>query len=174
MKYATADDYKWLYAHTDYMQTQPDKRWDYWRDIILEKTADRNVNEHGAGRQFPFMQWLLNNQTKPFAYYGSDIALGVAAHVNAASHYCIRNHINLSFDVAEHVEQPPFMQTMGNHLHAVANMSDPHMVDGEMKELHVIQENADWWVDRVMSWGSRHVKVHHWRDDCRFLLEYTI
>jgi len=87
--------------------------------------------------------------------------------------------LTVSIDVLEHL--PPnialccmadLRRVARRGVWAVANMSDVHRVNGVDTELHLIQQPAPWWVDRIRSIGGV-ARVHKTDTPIRFWLDVS-
>jgi hypothetical protein len=138
MRYATIDDYRWLYANTDYMMKGQLERA---AGILRHISHDDSVLEIGCGR---------GELGRTMRALGMDWTCGDPATgpANAAQLY----DAVVSIDVLEHMTMDEAHRTISaatkmerKHVWAIANMSDVHIVNGEEVELHTIQMPPGWW-----------------------------
>jgi len=173
---ATAADYAWLYGHAKYMEHK-----DCFRDheaLLRQAIAGKSVLDIGTGAgRFP--AWCRAN--------GASHAMGVDPAAMAVDAYfderdMVRQgsavalpfqsrcfDLVCSFDVLEHIEPDNIDRAMAEHFRvaservivSIANMPDQHMVNGELVELHLIQQPAEWWADLIARTvpGARSVRL---------------
>lgn len=144
MRDATIDDYKWLYANSIYMHDG--LKCAYAIMPFIKENIQDTFLDYGCGRG-QLVDWI--NQQGGDAV-GFDPALGGELRL---SDWVI------SCDVLEHIHKRHVTETLkALRAHArkgliltIANMSDPCRVRDEEVELHLIQEPASWWIDRIIT-----------------------
>jgi hypothetical protein len=167
MRSATIEDYRWLYAH-GYMPVGLKCARAIALDIVDRCPA--TFLDYGCGRGQ--LVTFINHKTRGFAF-GYDPASDIAMTSDPLSP-TIRVDWIISCDVLEHIqpgELSEVMEWMGGHaskglLLTIANMPDPHEVNGELVELHLIQEPMTWWTEKLREhFPTATIKGRHVLDD---------
>jgi cyclopropane fatty-acyl-phospholipid synthase-like methyltransferase len=138
MRNAAINDYKWLYANTDYMQHGQILRA---AGILEHLNTGDHVLEFGAGR----FELARTMRTLGMNWDATDEATG--------AHDISRKYdVTVSIDVMEHMTEDEARATIKamtriapRHVWSIANMSDVHNVNGEDVQLHTIRQPASWW-----------------------------
>lgn len=145
MRDATPDDYKWLYANTDYMHDGLKCARPIMVDIVERCPA--MFIDYGSGRGH-LVEWI-NRHTN-----GKAIEYDPVKHVSCNSS---ANYITCC-DVLEHIAlgdlsgvlHDIIKKATNGCLFTIANMSDIHMVNGEQVQLHLIRQDCHWWERELM------------------------
>jgi hypothetical protein len=147
---ATLADYRWLYEN-GYMPDGMKCAREILPDIIDRCPA--TFLDYGCGRGHLVNH--INTKTSGKAW-GYDPGLG-RNMLSSEYDYVI------SCDVLEHIHESKIdrvlveMRDLATYgfIFTIANMSDVHTVDGEKVELHLIQEDAGWWGERIRNVAHR-------------------
>jgi SAM-dependent methyltransferase len=156
MRHATIDDYRWLYAH-GYMPDGLKCARAIIADIL--ERCPGSFLDYGCGRGD--LVRFINEKMRALCD-GCDPATSFPAPFVGLTWDWI-----ISCDVLEHIPRDGVdallrdwrLFARSGLLLTIANMPDQHEVNGEMVELHLIQEPAEWWVERVkQQWPTCHVE----------------
>lgn len=152
MRHATIEDYRWLYAH-GYMPDGLKCARAIMLDIV--ERCPGTFLDFGCGRG-DLVRWI-NRKTQ-----GHAVGWDPASIEQFPA--CQPDWI-ISCDVLEHIPRADIDRALSDLrarlglLLTIANMPDPHEVNGEPVELHLIQEPADWWIERIkQQWPTCHVE----------------
>jgi cyclopropane fatty-acyl-phospholipid synthase-like methyltransferase len=163
MRHATIDDYRWLYAH-GYMPDGLKCARAVMLDIV--ERCPGTFLDFGCGRG-DLVRWI-NKKTQGRADGIDPATLGTFPSVEAPYDWLI------SCDVFEHISYGEIDPVLAGLPHCaskgllltIANMPDPHEVNGEMVELHLIQEPMPWWTEKLREhFPTATIKGHHILDD---------
>ena len=176
MKLPTREDYAALYAG-DYMR----KRWmERAAGIVPMLRTEWSIIEVGAGRgdlaqhmRMLGWNWTACDQSPA----GPDVEFAVLPNLSIPFP-TRRFDCSVSIDVLEHIAPEVIPAALHDlkriaprGVWSVANMPDPHAVDGQTVDLHLTQQPPGWWIARINEKGG-HAVAHTINMD-RFWLEVT-
>lgn len=163
-------------------------RGDYMRSGWLDRAAnivpmlrrEWDILEVGAGRgdlgehmRALGWRWTTCDETPA----GPNVITAALPHLGVSFPYR-RFDCSVSIDVLEHLPPADITAALRDlqwiaprGVWAVANMSDPHDVDGQTVDLHLTQQPPEWWIARITKLGG--TAVAHTINCHRFWLEVT-
>lgn len=143
---ASLSDYRWLYKN-EYMPDGLKCAREIMPDIIDRCPA--TFLDYGCGRGH-----LVDHINSRTSGHATGYDPGNGRHLLDGTYDYV-----ISCDVLEHIPLPDIDGTLAlmrdiseyGMLLTIANMSDVHPVNGEPVELHLIQEDAGWWGEKIRS-----------------------